>query len=246
MINRCLPSTHHCSLQTSLALRDVTYVWVTWGEPLAQEISSPGKTAEAAKLPGIYCRSSITEWPYFLRNIAVPQENLSHASYTSKWVVMIQEPPKTVIRSYTIAYNDCNTKPLVSCSGTCLSHQLIDHGCSSYIGAHHRLSLKKIVLIRFETFSKMQAGQGCVVLLLFQQGCICTYPWTTKSTGSFPWKYGHSVVLERGNFRVGIIFPDKGITKNSPPFSHSFFPSSSLTSLACYLLLSLRSTSASA
>ena len=101
---------------------------VTWGEPLAQKILSPGKPAMAAKLPRIYCHSSITEWPYFLGNIAVPQENLSHASYTSKWV-KIQEPPKTVIRSYfknTNAYTDCNTNPLVSCLGTCLSHHAVD------------------------------------------------------------------------------------------------------------------------
>ena len=90
VVNLCL---YHWSLQPPLAVCDVTYTWVTWGEPLPQEISLPGKTAVVAKLPRIYCRS-ITEWPYFLGNISVPQDNLSHASYTSKWVVTIQEPPK--------------------------------------------------------------------------------------------------------------------------------------------------------
>ena len=61
VVNLCLPSTHHCSLQPSLALCDVTYMWVTWGEPLAQENLSPGKAAMAAKLPRISRHSSITE-----------------------------------------------------------------------------------------------------------------------------------------------------------------------------------------
>jgi len=88
VVNLCL---YHCSLQTPLAVCDVTYMWVTWGEPLSQEISSPGKTAVPAKLPRIYCHSSITEWPYFLGNIVFPQDNLSNASYMSECVVTIQE-----------------------------------------------------------------------------------------------------------------------------------------------------------
>ena len=220
-------------------------MWVTWGEPLAQEISSPGKTAVAAKLPRIYCHSSITEWPYFLGNIAVPQENLSHASYTSKWV-KIQEPPKTVIRSYfknTNAYTDCNTNPLVSCLGTCLSHQLIDHCCSSDIDVHQstpRLSSKRIVLI-FRDFQQYAGRSGCVILLLFQQGYLHTYLWTTKSTGSFPWKYGHSVVVEQQyprKFHCSNNISWRRNFKNSPPFSCPFFQvACSLRSLAtCYSL----------
>ena len=204
-----------------------------------RKFSSPGKTAVAAKLPRIYCRSSITEWPYFLGNIAVPQENLSHASYTSKWVVKIQEPPKTVIRSYfksTIAYTDCNTNPLVSCSGTCLSHQLIDHGHSSDIDVHQstpQLSLKRIVLILLRLSAICRQVRG---LSYYSCSSEDAFARTRERQNAFP---GNMVTLLYwsdsilGNFTAAMIFPDKGIKKNSPPFSCHFFPSSSLTLLTC-------------
>ena len=157
-------------------------------------------------------------------------------------MVKIQEPPKTVIRSYfksTNAYTDCNTNPLVSCSGTCLSHQLIDHGCSSYIDVHQstpRLSSKRIILTLLRLSERCRQVRGVSYYSCSSEDAFACTREQQNLPEAFP---GNMVTLlywrdsMLGNFTAVTIFPE-GILKNSPLFSRPTFPSSSLASLACY------------
>ena len=153
---------------------------------------------------------------------------------------MIQEPPKTVIRSYTIAYTDCNTKPLVSCSGTCLSHQLIDHGCSSDVHqSTPRLSSKRIVLILLRLSARCRQVRGVSYYSCSSEDAFAR----TRERQNLPEAFhGNMATLLYwsdsilGNFTVATIFPDKGTKKKFPAlFLPLFFQvACSLRSLATH------------